>query len=114
MTKCVNNIINMTPHDVVVICEGKENKIFKSEGSIRLHEKRELCTTVNEININFTEFQACVTLPLVQRNTFYVVSRAVAEAYPERHDFIFPDEIVRDSSGKIIGCKSFAVAYRKE
>jgi signal peptidase I len=40
--------------------------------------------------------------------TLYIVSLPVAQAYPERHDFIVVHDVVRDEKGAAIGCKSFA------
>lgn len=43
----------------------------------------------------------------------YVVSRLVAEAAqkenPERGDLYVPGELVRDSEGKVVGCKGLSV-----
>lgn len=43
-------------------------------------------------------------LPPEEFETFLIVSRLTAEAVPHRHDLVFPDGIVRDENGQIIGC----------
>jgi hypothetical protein len=39
---------------------------------------------------------------------YYIVSRIVAEALPERTDLLFPDGIIRDADGTPIGCTGLA------
>lgn len=40
---------------------------------------------------------------------YYIVSRMVANALPNRKDLLVPNELVRDDQGNIIGCRSFEV-----
>ena len=40
----------------------------------------------------------------------FIVSALVANAYPERTDFVMVENTVRDDNGRIIGCTSFAAA----
>lgn len=49
-------------------------------------------------------------LPPKKEGQYYIVSRTVQEAYPERDDFVIPNETVRDKEGKIVGCRSLAIS----
>jgi len=44
----------------------------------------------------------------IHPDTYYIVSRFVAEAVPERTDFLIPDGVQRVDDGNIIGCTGFA------
>jgi len=47
-------------------------------------------------------------LPDHRPGVLLVVSRAVAEAFPERDDLVYPYDTVRDDQGVIVGCRSLA------
>jgi len=105
-------IINKTPHEVVLVEEtGEVIQTFpKSENPIRLLEETDRIGTIEGIPLSKTKMTAVKnTLPEEQEGIFYIVSRAVQEAYPNRKDLLIPNESVRDESGRIVGCKSLAV-----
>ena len=54
----------------------------------------------------FTE--EIVNFPEPKPNTFYIVSKMVAQAWPEREDFIFPGTLVFDAEGRVVGCIDFS------
>jgi len=45
-------------------------------------------------------------LPEPEEDTIYIVSNLVAQAVPHREDVFFPDDLVRDEHGNIIGCRA--------
>lgn len=49
-------------------------------------------------------------LPEPKQNTYYIVSKMVAQACPERGDLIFSGTMVRvrDNAGAIVGCVDFS------
>lgn len=49
-----------------------------------------------------------------QTTSWLIVSRAVAEACPERGDLLIPDNTVRDEQGRITGCRALASLARPE
>lgn len=118
---CKNIIVkiyNFTPHVIRLICEHGEYE-FPSEGVIRCSEKRIQKSTLDlrsvspyqaaEVPINEVFFTRNVQdLPPFRSDTILIVSRMVAQAYPERTDMVFPDEVLRDADGNIIACRSFA------
>ena len=59
-------------------------------------------------------FAADGTLPDPADDTLLIVSRMVAEAYPERRDLVFPTELVRDPRGRVSRCKSLSRIYPQD
>ena len=53
------------------------------------------------------------SLPRQQPETYYIVSAIVAQAYPERTDFLTVGGIVRDRKGRTIGCTKFISRARR-
>jgi hypothetical protein len=50
-----------------------------------------------------------VGIPKPQKDTYYVVSKEVCQAYPERKDLIYPSNFVKNEEGKIVGCKMLVI-----
>ena len=48
-----------------------------------------------------------VNIPGPNPDTYYIVSKMVAQAYPERKDLIFPGTLVRDADDYVVGCIDF-------
>jgi len=100
-------LINLTPHPVNIEGYGE---IPPSGKVARASEQRKKEGEINGITVNVVTLGNVVDLPPSKPNTFYIVSRVVAEAERgKRNDLLIPDEPIRDSSGKIIGAKSFAI-----
>jgi len=59
--------------------------------------------TVPVIKTRFGEVEG---LPEPQEGTIYIVSHLVAQAVPDREDVFFPDDLVRDSQGNVVGCRA--------
>lgn len=49
-----------------------------------------------------------VNLPGPKPGTYYIVSKMLAQACPERKDLIFPGTLVRNESGDVVGCIDFS------
>lgn len=58
------------------------------------------------VPVTKTRFGEVEGLPEPKENTIYIVSSLVAQAVPDREDVFFPDDIVRDEQGNIIGCRA--------
>jgi hypothetical protein len=107
------NIINLTPHDVTIVTDSG-TIVIKASGEVA----RCKTSTVAEgelsigngevIPITSTKMGEVTGLPEETEGTWLIVSRVVAEACKDRSDLLIPNESVRDSSGRIIGCKSLA------
>ena len=49
-----------------------------------------------------------VNFPAPKPNTFYIVSKMLAQACPEREDFIFPGTLVYGAYDNVVGCIDFS------
>lgn len=120
MEKKVVAIVNLTPHDINLFDdEGRELRvIFKSEGVARLKTKAEPVTPVYAkgrkiplIRQEVGEVEGLPSEPI--DGVYFIVSRLIFDALPERKDLIVPDtspeSVVRDSEGRIIGVRRFII-----
>lgn len=108
----MKNIINMTPHDVVIMDEnGNTVKVFPSQGVARLsvktaHGKPIIMDDGTTVPTSYSIFGEVEGLPEEKDDTIYIVSSMIAGRYPQRNDLFIPNESIRDDKGRIIGCKS--------
>ena len=101
--------INLTPHPVVIIKEAG-NITFPASGQVaRCAQETECIGDLDGIPLSRSRFGEVVDLPPKTDGVYYIVSRLVRSALPERKDLLVPNEMVRDEKGVIIGCRSFAV-----
>lgn len=106
-------MINLTPHPVVIYA-GEEAVINQGpDGPMaRCIEAREDAGTVeiagHQVPVSEVDFEEVENLPEPEEGVVYVVSRATAEARPDRRDLYYPDIQVRDDAGRIIGCRGLA------
>lgn len=103
-------LVNLTPHPVTI----GQVTIPPEETPARASTQREQIGSFDiEGNstatpINIVTFGNVENLPEPKQGTFYLVSRIVAEACPDRQDLLMVDETVRDNSGRIVGAKSLS------
>ena len=102
-------IINCTPHPINLISQdGTITSLPKGEVVPRLTQSTKQVDIVNGISITETTFGGTTDLPDYQEGTVLIVSRMILEANKDRNDLLVPNELVRDESGNIAGCKSLA------
>lgn len=98
------NIINLTPHDVNIIV-GDSVRVIPPSGTVaRCKEEVEIIGEIDGIPIVRKFFGQVENLPDPKPDTIFIVSALVAQA-ARRPDVMCP-ETVRDSEGKITGCKA--------
>ena len=110
----MNKIINLTPHSINVI--GDDNSVaitIEASGNVaRCSQTIDIVDTINVNNIaipvSSSSYGEVVDLPAPQDNTYYIVSRLVMSACPNRQDLLVPNDLVRDEAGRVIGCRSLA------
>jgi hypothetical protein len=88
-----------------------------SEGSARCEVSRQRVGMVHvpaagDIPLVHTVFGPVQGLPDPEPGVLLVVSRIVAEALPNRHDLVIPDDIVRDENGNVINARALATLAR--
>ena len=105
-------IINMTPHDIVVYSQDGTSILatYPSSGKlIRLESSYETKGELNGTPLVSVVFGEPMGLPEYKAGTFYLVSAFVKEALPGRRDLLVPSMPIRDKDGRIIGCTAFGV-----
>lgn len=105
-------IINLTPH-IINIFDGHRHlrDIPVSDRPIpRCHQESTIAGYIDGITITYQDFAGAVeNVPYPEEGVYYVVSRLVAEALPQRTDFLVPGPLVRDANGQPCGCKGLAI-----
>lgn len=103
-------IINCTPHPIKLVNEAGEVVFSLPKGQVipRLAQTTNKVSEINGIAITETMFGETQDLPEYNQDTILIVSRLVLTANRNRTDLVVPNELVRDSEGNIIGCKSLA------
>ena len=104
-------IINLTPHPVNLL-DVDANVIitFHSEGLARCSQNDIIIGKLNkDIILTKTSYGEVIGLPEQSPRTFYIVSRLVRNALPNRTDLLVPNQLIRDSEGQIVGCRSFSI-----
>ena len=96
------NIVNLTPHAVSFInADGATVLTVEASGVIA-----RVSSSIAGLPVTETVFGEVQDLPEQKDDTIYLVSSLVAQRVPERRDVFIPAESVRDSAGRIIGCRS--------
>ena len=109
----VGMFVNMTPHPINLLTnEGKEIDIIEPSGeTIRLEEEWSPIGTFDIRGESFPLMHCEYSsgdVPEPGEGTIFIVSAMVANAYPERKDFVIVAKTVRDENGRICGCTAFA------
>lgn len=102
------NIINLTPHDVHVMMKDGTTVTIPSSGVARCSETEHLVGCVNGIPVLEKHFGAVEGMLPIDGDTIYIVSMLVARNLVLQDNVVFPNDVVRDSKGAIVGCRSFA------
>jgi hypothetical protein len=109
-------IINLTPHAVTILawCQTLDgDTVIPPSGQVARCEEVTnpngmIETEFGQIEFVQKSFGAVVGLPEQEPGTYLIVSMMVRQALPERKDLLSPGDLVRDTSGKIVGCKNLA------
>lgn len=101
-------IINLTPHDINVVKSEDDIITFPRSGTIARVAQSSTPVDMPSANVPFTRssFGNVTDLPAPAHDTYYIVSRMVADAVKDRTDLVVPNGLVRDDGGNIIGCQS--------
>jgi hypothetical protein len=106
----MTKFVNATPHVLNIVCaDGSIREIAPSGIVPRLAQTRQVSHILDGIEISRVQMGEIEGLPEEEDETVLIVSRMVLDAIPERGDMLAPGELVRDSSGKVIGCKGLSL-----
>ena len=128
-------VINCTPHDVAIYrtcdCYMREGKFYLRE-DMDIQPVITYPATAEPARVNFTQKpdgmadgiliyrwapEEIVNLPEPKPDTYYIVSKMLAQACPERKDLIFPGTVVRgtpkgsrwmSADDHVVGCIGFS------
>lgn len=122
-------IVNLTPHDVAIY---NTTVCILNSGRLYLHEKADMeypeplrvYPAANEpARVHFVQGDpgtadgilvyrwapyGITGLPDAKPDTYYIVSKMLAQACPEREDLIFPGTVVYDAEDHVVGCIDFS------
>ena len=121
-------VINCTPHDVAIYstadCYMRDGCLYLRDDAekfpkpfrtypaakepARVTFKQKVDGMVDGVLIYWSSPDEFVNIPWPKPDTYYIVSKIVAQAWPAREDFIFPGTVVRDADGHIVGCVDFS------
>ena len=101
-----SKIRNFTPHVVSVILSDKRIS-FASEGVARVSTDTVPMGAIHGIPVIRQTFGEVVGLPDPEQDTYFIVSRLVAQAIPLRTDLLVPSQLYRDADGVVVGCLAF-------
>lgn len=121
-------IINCTPHDVDIYtpsgCYMRDGCLYRRDDEIEFPQpvrtypaakeptRAIFAQKVEDMADGFLVYrwfpEEVVNLPEPEPDTYYIVSKMLAQACPERKDLIFPGTVVRDTDGHIVGCVDFS------
>lgn len=106
------NLINLTPHEVVLVC-GDHILAFPSSGTVaRVIRARRREGTLKDgdvlIPINAISETDIANLPPPESGTQYIVSNIVARFASDRDDLLAVDQVIRNNNGRIIGAAALA------
>lgn len=104
------NLVNLLPHPI---------SIMTDEGTVTLPKANNPCRVdFEEEHVMFNVLKCGIEVEIVKQtygHTYglpgkepgvrYIVSQIVVQANPEREDLYHPADLVRDSTGQIIGCR---------
>lgn len=104
----MRNIINLTPHPIIIIKSDGNIEVPTSGTVARCEEINTKTGEVDGIPIYHSEFGNVINLPPKAENTIYIVSAIVKSATNDRDDVYVGKFPVRDEKGFIIGIEGLA------
>ena len=105
----MKKIINMTPHDIVIVGQNGNRTIPHSGQVARVSYESFNCGFFEDIPLMSTTFGVVTGLPNYQSDTLLIVSAVVRAVAFNRPDLASPGELVRDAGGNVVGCRGLIV-----
>ena len=101
--------VNLTPHDVVVIVDGKTTVFPKTEAIARCEVIRQKFSIIDGIPIYATRLGNAIGLPPMEEGKLFIVSALVKDREYNRQDLVSPGNLIRNEAGFVIGCEGFNI-----
>ena len=102
------SILNLTPHEIRFVRPEGEDLVLPPSGTVaRVSVSRVYGEETHlAIPVFTTQAGEVQGLPAPRPGVVCVVSRAVVDAARDRKDIFFPDDLVRDDQGRVIGARA--------
>ena len=102
--------VSLLPHAVSIVLSSGEQMTIEPSGSVaRCSQRDEFVQELDGVRITRQVLGDATGLPPRQEGVFFIVSRLVASAAPDRDDLLIPGPLVRDEKGVVIGCRGLSV-----
>jgi len=104
-----DSFVNLTPHTINVLdADGNQLLAVDPSGTkARVDVQRTKIGAIDGVPIYSTTYGDVKGLPAPKSGVNYIVSGMVRDAVPDRDDVVSPGLLVRDDSGRPIGCQGF-------
>lgn len=99
--------VNLTPHLLNIHTPSGVVDIPTSGDVARVSTTKSVAALIDGIPIFDTVFGDVTGLPPVTDGVFFIVSRIVKNAVPNRKDVLVPGAPIRDDNGVVIGADGF-------
>ena len=105
----MTKFVNLTPHAITLRrSDSPVGEAFPASGTVaRCAVEKVQIGEIDGTPVYRSLFGDVVGLPEPVEGTVYIVSQLVAQAARNRSDLVFPDSLVRDEDGRIIGCTAW-------
>jgi len=98
-------IVNLTPHAIHIVGGGT----LHSEGVARVDSQSVSVGSADGVPLVRVTFGEVIGLPAPEAGLLFVVSGMVRAALPGRVDIASPGELVRDETGRVVGCAALII-----
>ena len=103
-------IYNLTPHAVKFVSEdGKTTEFPPTSVVARVSVSYEEVESIGGFRAVKIKYGRVNELPDEKENIYYIVSKLVKLAMPERKDLITPEDVVRDEQGHVLYCRAWEI-----
>ena len=102
-------IINLTPVSIDITLISGEAICIPSSGIVRCLKREIYVDTIDGIKVTRVRPVEVTGLPDPKPNTYYIVSREVADYLYERDDLLIPGELAYNQHNEIIGYKGLMI-----
>jgi hypothetical protein len=101
--------VNLTPHDITVIVDGKTIVFPKTDKVARCKTATTHVNNIDGIPIYATRFGDVMDLPPMEENKMFIVSALVKDREYTRQDLVSPGNLIRNADGVVVGCQGFNI-----
>lgn len=106
-------IVNLLGYNVSYYNFNGDVEVFPAGKGLPMKLNGTITVVGSENGINVIKFAyppaEAIGIPKSEKNTFYIVSQSICQAYPDRKDLVYPSNFVKNEAGKIVGCKMLVV-----